>query len=82
MSTATSKRRYYFAVMGRIPDGENETRVVRASDADEAYEKFADDLYSKSNMSSREIEETVADYGDRVYVDAILRSPAPIRVME
>lgn len=71
------KRNY--AIVGRIPDGENSVLLLRADSVEEAVEKFVDALHRDE---PEEREHILAMHGTTHYIDAILVSDSPITIVE
>ena len=60
-----------FAVFGRIPEQENETRILWASDRFEAIEAFKDQLCHEYGISAEKLAEIKERHGG-IYVDGIV----------
>lgn len=59
-----------FAIIGRIPDGENCTSIVLADNHADAVEEFTDRLYDDEERGARK--RITGAYGSAVYIDGII----------
>lgn len=70
----------YYSVTGRIPDDENVTMIVKATDAEDADRQFRDHLWR--NASAEEREAVARDWETDAYILSIVSSETEIREEE